>query len=813
MTSLAKVTLCLIVLAAMSVGLGRSWKGMVPLGRLLAPSGSLWHQAPPKRNDIQTALNVALEQAQLPAVRLVLEADDIPHIEASDARALYFAQGFVTAAYRLWAMDFSARVVQGRLAEILGPEALPLDRFFRRLHFESSIRASATLMQSDPVTKEPIEAYSSGVNAWIARLDAKSLPLEYRFFGATPEAWSAEHTASLMKFMTWQLTGTLFDFKMTETKAKLDESLFADLFPYTSGAPGSILQPTQSRANEKAPGAEKLRGKNASLGLAPEVLAEIESLQPHLANGSNNWAVPAKFSASGRALLANDLHLSYSLPALWFSIQLTGPGVNVYGASLPGAPGVVVGFNETMGWAVTNGTDDVLDWYSLRFRDERRSEYLFEESWRPVIVREETIHVAGGKSESVRVRETHIGPIVYDIGDAPAVAEMPQGLAMQWIGHLPSNELRSFLMLNRAREAGECLEALKTYTAPSQNFVCADSRGKIVYKHAGLFPDRKGHDGRVVREAAQSSDLWQGYLSTDKNPVEVDARDYVVTANQAPWAGDASSDFGWFFRPPYRALSIRSQLESQKRWRPEELARVQSNATDWFAGRFASIMQREAGLSQKLQAALDGGLCGSKELTQEFKNWRGEFAASARVPTLVNKWGEELRSRLWSRLIGPSDRYLWPSSWRFYELIEREPHSGLWDDASTPVAETLAEQATLALEAACQVYSTALGASVPVWSEAQPTAMRHMGRLPGLGRVLSGVGGSGESPFANKGDHGPTWSMIVSFEAWPRAWVMIPGGQSGHPASSAYDDLLADWAGGRLREVKFLARSMKEAPK
>lgn len=803
---------CVLGTGLLCVVLDRSFEGLSPIGRLVSASQGLWRHHPTQSRDLEVRLPKALREAGLKPVRLSFDEHEVPHLDADDETSLYFAQGFVTAYYRLWQMDFISRIAMGETAEILGEKALPLDRFYRRLRMPAAARASAELMQTDPVTRGPLIAYTRGVNARIQTINLDSVPVEYRLFGILPEVWGEERSAALLKFMAWELTGYLYDFRMTATKAKLDQTVFEFLFPMEPKNPGSILGTLKKGATTL--GRSEDRGLGSySRKLSLQAWRETPEL-PEPANGSNNWAVPARLMKNRRTLLANDLHLSYMLPSLWLPMQLTTPSMNVYGASLPGAPGIIVGFTETMGWAVTNGTDDVLDWYSLRFRDEKRQEYLFQESWRPVVTRDELIRVAGGNTETIRTRETHVGPIVFDEHDAKAIREVPSGLAVQWIGYHPSNELRTFLQLNRGESASDCLSALRGYVSPAQNFLCADARGKIVYKHAGLFPNRGGRDGRVVYEASNDSDLWQGLIPQEETPSFETSNDLIVTANQAPFSGEGVRRYGWFFAAPFRADRIRERIESKKQWSPEEMIEVQADQQGSLGEKFKAAVLREAGASP-LKELLEKSRCeqmGSSslksDLKSELKSWNGIYAPDDTVAPIVQEWVSTFERATWTRLIGSSDDVFWPSTWRLVELFDEDEASEYWDDPSTPETETFATRLAETYHEACSSLQTRLGSASPKWSEYQVTFINHAGRIPGLGRRLTS-GGVADAIFANKGNHGPTWKMIVSFEDEPRAWSMIPGGVSGDPASRRYDDQVANWAEGKMNRVNFKMRDPK----
>lgn len=803
--ALATIT-CVLGTGLLCAVLNRSFEGLSPLGKLISPSQGLWRHHPTKPQDLERGLSQALKDSGLKPVRLSFDSREIPHLEADDDTSLYFAQGFVTAYYRLWQMDFVSRIAVGETAELLGEKALPLDRFFRRLRMPAAVRSSAELMQTDPITRGPLTAYTRGVNARIQRLGLDSIPVEYRIFNILPETWSEERSAALLKFMAWELTGYLYDFRMTATKAKLDQTVFEFLFPFEPKKPGSILGEIKKAVTQDP------RSRRISL----EALTETPIL-PEPANGSNNWAVPARLMKNRRALLANDLHLSYMLPSLWLPMQLTTPEMNVFGASLPGAPGIIVGFTESMGWAVTNGTDDVLDWYSLRFRDEKRQEYLFQdsktlqESWRPVVARDEIIRVVGGKSETVRTRETHVGPIVFDEHDASAIREVPSGLTVQWIGFHPSNELRTFLMLNRSEHARDCISALRGYVSPAQNFLCADRLGKIVYRHAGVFPNRDGRDGRIVYEASSDSDLWQGLIPQEETPSLETSTELVVTANQAPFSGEGVRRYGWFFAAPFRANRIRERIEAKKSWAPEDMIDVQADQHGFLGEKFKATILANAASAGALRELLSRPRCEKSSgptLREEIESWSGVYAASDVVAPLIQEWVTTFERATWTRLIGPSTDVYWPAVWRLAELFDEEA-SAYWDDPSTSELETLETRLAETYREACANLRLRAGSGSPRWSEYQKTFIEHTGRIPGLGRHVRNTGGVADAIFANKGNHGPTWKMIVSFEDHPRGWSMIPGGVSGDPASRRYDDQVQDWVEGKMHQIDFKMRDPK----
>jgi penicillin G amidase len=792
---------CLLLTAFMGLLLGRSFEDLHPLGKLISPNSGIWRHQPTDDEAARRQLMIALKQKGIEDVTLTFDEDGVPHITAENDSSLYFAQGFVTAYFRLWQMDFLSRLTAGRAAELLGEKALPVDRFFRRMKLPGAAEASADLLVSDLATRDAVHAYVNGVNARIEQIEIESLPFEYRLFGTHPEPWTPERIAYLSKYMTWELTGYMYDYRYTKTKNKVSGEILELLFPRTSRFPATILGDDSYTSKNRSHVSE---GRINSAKLVSDIDFKVPAeIQPEPHNGSNNWAINGRYTASGKALLSNDLHLSYTLPALWFPIHLASATHNVFGASLPGSPGVIVGFNDNVSWAVTNGTNDVLDWHSLRFRDEHHREYLFNGTWRPVVISEEKIWLPDGRFELIHTRETHFGPILFEEGDTKNIADTPSGLAIQWTGLVPSNELRTFLSLNRAASTSECLDALKGYVAPPQNFLCADKDGRISYRLSGVFPSRLHSDGRDVREAVGDADVWQGFLTAEESPQKDNVADYIITANQAPFNGDRQADFGWFFANPYRADTIRELIETEKKRgkiRPEDVVKMQADDQNKLTTQFRDWATKRLPADSGT-IDIKSGQCW-KEANLE--NWNGRHDRESKAATLTDVWLDQFEQLIWGTVIGSQREHFWPSRWRLMETVmNEESYTRL--AGGKAVGEVLRESLRKACDELYESYQ-----HLPGWSEYQITNIRHTGRIPGLGRKMVNAGGAADSVFANKGHHGPTWKMVVSMENPPRAWAMIPGGKNGDPSSLEYDGTLKEWGAGKMKRVHFKPRKGKK---
>ena len=730
------------------------------------------------------------------------DRDGVKHIFAANDDDLYFAEGFVVASDRLWQMEFFYRLAAGRLSEALGPKALKFDELFLKFGLPQAARESAELMMQDPATRAPLARYAEGVNAYVALLRPEDLPFEFKLLGYAPERWTPDRAAYVMKFMAFNLAAFNRELPLSRSQARLSPADFDDLFPLDMPIPEPII-PRGHKWNFKplAPPAPRR-------AFHPNV-ARLEAYpQPSPSNGSNNWAVSGRHSTTGRPILSNDIHLDYSLPTLWYEVQLSSPTQNVYGVALPGAPGIVLGFNSKLAWAVTNGGSDVLDWYELRFRDDKRREYLHGGEWRPVIETDAVIKVKGAEAVHLSLKRAHYGPIVYDATETPAAPWIPRGLAMRWAPLDPSNEIRAFLALNRARSVAECHEAIAQFNWPDQNFLCADEKD-IGLWHNGQYPIRWKGQGRTISDGTSSEYDWSGWVPRDQVPGEINPeRGFLSSANQAPTDASYQHYLGWPFEEPYRALRINELLRAKPKLAPRDLVEIQ--------GDVESRLAREV-LPAMLAALPETRLMTDREreIANELRQWDYKFDLGSRGAPAFHAWWDALERAIWSEKFPDSMAFAYPPEWRTASLIVHDPKSRHFDRLSTPDRrETLADHAWASFQDAERDLAQQMGASPSLWTwgRARSTAIPHPLKIGALGRSKVATPGDRLSPFANTGTHGPVWKMIVALggdeersAGAPKAWAIYPGGQSGDPMSSQYDEFIDRWSRNELRELHYLA--------
>ena len=773
-----------------------------PPGKFLEPYAGVWRRAAPGDDPPPSRLTVPGLRAP---VTISWDERGVPHVFAQNARDLYFVQGWVTARDRLWQMDFQARVASGRLSEIVGAQGLAVDRHHRRIGMAWAAERARDAMLAEAESREAVEAYADGVNAWIASLDPARLPLEYKLLDHRPERWTPLHTAQILKGIALLLSGNDRELAMSRALhalgPRITHRLYPDIGPYTE----PIVPAGTAWEFEPLPTAPPApRFPPPDPGSAGEAPADRPDPDEPDALGSNNWALAGTRTASGRPILAGDPHLPLQLPSTFYEIQLSGPAHRVYGVSLPGFPGVVVGFNDHVAWSTTNAETDVSDWLRVDLDGER---WRGPDGWRPLEWREETILVRDGAPWVERVPMTAHGPVPAPPGVAPTSPEVPVGAALRWSAHDPSNELAAALALNRARGVLEVAEALARFECPPQNFAFATDEGDIGVVHAGTIPVRWRGQGQFVGDGADPSFSWPWRIPTDQLPAVFNPpRGWVASANQTPTDDTYPYFLGGSHAPFERATRIRELLEPLRGATPIEVAALQVDDLGVHARALLPVLLAAisvpplADLSDDERAAL-----------QVLSRWDYRFRPELVAPTVFDYWQREVSMATWRDDLETGDGSLRiPRRDVTLQLVRERPGSAWFDDRSTPEREVLQDVARSSFRTAVATLAELYGSFGESWrwGRVRGTDIRHVARIPGLGIAGLEVPGQYGVVRATTGSAGQAWRMVVELGDPPMAWGVLPGGETGDPGSLRYAEVGA-WVGGVVRPLTF-ARSSED---
>lgn len=797
MSSPVRLALSATSLALLLVLLSLPIATLPPLGPLLHPVEGVL--AGGTRGDSPTDLTLEVEGLIEP-VQVAVDERGVPHIFALNDHDLYFAQGFVTARDRLFQLELQVRAAEGSLAEWMGPRMLDYDRSLRRFGMVYGAERALEGMQGS-ASAAMLGAYSAGINAWIARLNPEDLPVEYRLLGAEPRPWEPLHTALFLKYMTRTLAGGSSDLSTSNAAARFGADFVDRRLSGRSRWMDPIISPDHVWRFDP------VKVTPPETPFEPRTASQVEPWRPHPGTGSNNWAVSGDKTATGNPMLAGDPHLNLTLPSIWYEMQLHAPGVNVRGVTLPGSPSVIIGFNDSLAWAVTNTGADMVDWYEITFRDSTRTQYRHDGEWRGVDTRVERIEVKGEAAFLDTVRYTHHGPVVYDRSFRPGGngARPEEGLAMRWIGHEPSDESLAFHRLNRAHDVEEAVEALADYRAPAQNFAVIDASGDIAMLVSGRFPLRWEGQGSRIGDGSSPAHEWQGWIPYDHNPRQVNPpRGFVSSANQFVTAESYPYYLGDRFAPFERGRRINDVLSRSDSITIRDMMDLQLDTYDYLAAVslppvLDTLQRRRAELGEVETVLLDS-----------LQAWKFHNDARRLAPSVFDRFWSALMQEIWSDDIDRVEAPLrWPKRDLTAQMMLEEPDSPYFDDLNTPRIETSGDLYVHALSLAADRLEEAYGAYTEgawAWGRAGEVRIPHLAQMRGFG--VDSLWTSGGDPSVNSvnGSHGPSWRMVVELTAdGPNAYGVYPGGQSGNPGSPDYTRSVQTWAEGGYHPLPLLS--------
>ena len=773
-----------------------------PFGAFLNPSTGFWQNAESK--NILPTENLKIT-GLLDKVTIQYDDNRIPHIFAKNDHDLYLAQGFVTARDRLWEMDIQTRSAAGRLAEIVGPKALDLDRYHRRMGMVYGAENSLKGIMKNPVSKMMVLAYTEGVNNYIHSLAPKDYPLEFKLLNYEPEEWQPINCVFLLKLMSETLAGGSDQFGLTNDLKRFGAKDVSDLFPDYPFHEDPII-PAGTKWDFKP-----LPVPQPSKSFLAQMTEGIKTKEIVPGIGSNNWAISGSKSASGYPILANDPHLNLTYPSIWYQVQMSSPTVNVCGVSLPGAPGVVIGFNQKISWGVTNVDADILDWYQIKFKDNTKNEYWYNNQWNKVNKRVEVIKVLGEKAVIDTVLYTVHGPVVYDSSTEKAEGRhenIPVGDALRWIAHDESDEFMCFYLLNRGKDYNDYRKALTFFTAPAQNFIFASSDKDIAITPNGKFPLKYKDQGKFVLDGSDPVDDWHGWIPYDQNPtVKNPPPGFVRSANESPTDPSYPYYINWRYEQYYRGKRISDKLTAMHNATVDSMRLMQMDNYSILAQDVLPAMLKYLDTTKMHADQL--------KAYDIIKAWDKHYAANSMGASIFNKWWKKFYDTTWSSNFDDNKVYLKvPSYDRTEKLLLIEPNSKWFDNPATPQKETCADIVNLAFAATIDEMEHKYGKPGEKWQwgNVKETFIDHLASLPGFGTGQFFAGGVGGVINALKNNNGPSWRMVVQMGPTVKGYGVFPGGESGNPGSFFYNDMFTTWRDGKLNELLFL-NSAKESSK
>jgi penicillin amidase len=770
-------------------------------------------------------------------VVVVRDAHGVPHIRAASIDDLAFAQGYVTAQDRLWQMDTLRRHAAGELAEILGPSMLAHDEGQRLEQLRNT--ADAAVAQLPPEELRYLADYARGVNALIAASSA-NLPAEFRVLRYTPRPWQPRDSVLVGLVMVQDLT-TGFPLKLEREQlaGKLPPELLADLYPVGSWRDHPPARPVMDLTAPQlnipdVPLDESQTKLRKPQSLNPAHVADLLALQRTVAlgssrfacdgcrAGSNEWAVSGAHTSSGMPLLANDMHLSHTLPGIWYMAEMEAPTastpLHVTGVTLPGVPFVISGHNENIAWGFTNLGGDVQDIYIEHTRNHQEYQTA-DGNWHPLQHHPEVIVVRGGRNRTLDVLSTNHGPII-----TPMLSHEQRDLSLRWSIYDPGTVDLPFLDINTASNWQQFCAAIARLGAPAQNAVYADTAGHIGYHATGRIPLRGSMDHPsglsatpidVAAEASRSFE-WAGYIPFDQLPQIYDPPGGILaTANSrvSPDGYPYSITLDW--EAPYRNERIWKVLEAANKLTPADMLALQndihSDVDQEMAQRFAYAIDHTPSASQQLRQAAD-----------LLRSWNGDLDLTSPAASIVSA----TQVALWPMLLQPRLGKPDGDEWRLYhwgemsfvqeEMVEHQPARWLptqyatWSDLLTAAVAT-------------GLRNERAPADLSRWAcgRIHRVDIEHplFGAIPLLRSVIHLPAGTG--PLPQSGDattvkqarrtFGPSERFTADLSNLDNSTLNIVNGESGNVLSPWFHDQWEAWYNGTTFPLPFSGAAVAQS--
>jgi penicillin G amidase len=732
-------------------------------------------------------------------VRVLRDKWGVAHIYAENEHDLFFAQGFVVSQDRLFQMEMWKRSGQGRLAEILGPGAVKRDISARLLRYRGDM--DAEYKSYAPHTKEILEAFTSGINAYmdeIQRPGGIGLPVEFQIAGFKPEHWKPEDCLNRMAAyaMTMNAASELHNAQLVQLLGAEKAARLVELDPKVP--------------LEQAPGID-------FAGLSPALLENLVGSDARIdfhgarLEGSNDWTVSGALTASGKPLLANDPHRVIAEPSLRYIVHLVAPGWDVIGAGEPGLPGVAAGHNEHIAWGFTIFGLDQQDLYVAKLNPADPEQYGTEHGWERMEVKSESIGVRGGETVSAKLKFTRHGPVVWEDGK--------RALILRWVGAEPGTAgYLGSLSLDQAANWREFEEAMARWKVPSENIVYADTAGNIGEHSTGLAPLRKTWTG-LLPVPEDGGYEWSGFVANSELPHSFNpSRGFVATANHKMIPENYPYAVGFQWGSPERFLRISEVLgdaaKNGHKLGVADMENLQNDVVSLPARRLQSLLRRAAGNSQDPAVKM-------------ILDWDCALTMDSAAATLYAFWAPELRDEV-TKIAVPAEARSVVGKLPMPMVIEmlEHPKVGEWSENGSARRETLLLQSGLlpnALKAAADKVTSKLGPDPKnwAWGKLHEVWFNHpldiseaTARLfdrgpfarPGDGYTVDATAYA-DSSFKQLG--GASYREIFDLSDWDNAVGVNVPGQSGQPGSAHYDDLLLLWLHGEYFPLRFSKQAVE----
>jgi len=758
--------------------------------------------AEPTTDDLRTQSRSALAQLDgrlsipglIEPVEVLRDHWGVAHIYAKNQDDLFFAQGFVAAQDRLFQMDMWRRIALGETAEVLGPSSTIRDRLARLLMYRGDMQVEWSVYSPD--SQRICTAFTAGINAYIDHLGDR-LPIEFQIAKYRPKKWQPADCLGRTSVLP-----VVQNIRNEVTRARLVAAVGA--------AKTQMILPTEPTVPLNPIEGLDLAGIDDTLLAGYKAITTSVEFAPD-AGGSNNWAIDATLSASGKPMLASDPHRALALPSLRYMVHLNAPGWNVIGGGEPALPGVALGHNERIAWGFTIVMTDQSDLVIEQLHPKNPNQYKVGDRWEDFRVIRETVAVKGMPPAELELRFSRNGPIIHED------LKRQQAYALRWVGSEPgAAAYLASLAIDRVGNWDEFVTACARWKTPAENMMYADVAGNIGWIAAAQTPIRKGYNGVLPIPGASDKYQWQGNvgvhdLPQTRNPSE----HFLATANHNILPPGYTREIGYDWSPPYRYQRIHKLLTEKKKFTLDDFKRIQHDNV--------SIPGQELSRLLKDLPHIESHL---KPYIEIMATWDGALTKKSAAGAIYGNLLRELSNGFYHLHVPDallSDVVDRSNIW--FMIAELKQPSAAWFGESPNEARNtlLAESFAKAVEKT----KAAVGenANQWEWGKLHHVLLKHSLNKFGpsyadafnLGPIPSGSGPY--APDQARWDknftrvHGATYRQVFDLSDWDLGQGTNMPGQSGQPGSPHYADLLPLWSEGTYFPLAYTRKKVEEVMK
>lgn len=768
------------------LGAGASIAEVCSAAGLTRDAFDRWWQA-----ECESRAPVAQGAVQLPVdgkVEILRDTWGIPHILAERDSDLHFGLGWAMAEDRLFQLDYLRRRGAGRLAEILGPEAIELDLTALTVGLPHIAEREWQATRGD--VRDMLHRFADGVNARIAAYGER-LPIEFDLLGYRPDRWSAVDSLSIACEFRWYLTGRFPVIVIPEmAKRRLGDGPLYRAFLQAEADDEAILPAGAYAPRPPGGGGEPAAG------------------DAHAAEGSNNWVVDGARAKGGKPMVASDPHIAFGAVSCWYEAHLRSPAVDVAGMAYVGIPAIMFGRNRHVAWGCTNNICSQRDLYAERAHPDRPDQFEYDGAWEVAALHNVSIRVRGGETLCKTVRHTRRGPIVDEILPGPARDWGP--VSLRWLGAEPCGWLAALIDMNRARSAAEFREATRPWIVPTFCLVYGDVAGSIGYQCTGRIPLR-AYGTRGFRRGWDPADDWQGRIPFDAMPHwDRPSRGWIGTANNRVAADDFPLPLSGTWSSGWRARRIRESLEGASRLGRADFVALHQDAM--------SLRARDCvpAMVSLLKDVADSRV---RQAVEALQAWdfvvATESTAAAVFNVFFSCWSREVADARFA----PAEAALAVGALGGLAAALLKADEQGWFSQATREAVALR-----AMQAALDELATRLGPDPAgwQWGRLHVLPLKHVLSGRGdLGTLLDRGGAGVRGDFvtvcntglgpAFEAASGAGYRLIADLaEAGDVLWAIDAGSQSGQPGSPHYADQFEEWLAARYHEIPLDERRARE---